>query len=349
MGAEVIAAIIAAVGAIGLGAFNYANGRKTNAENLKLAEKQNEWNAAQVDKQNEYNSPSNQLQRLQDAGINPSLYYGGGNVISSGNQETVAQSANLANQQFNPLDIDMSAISNVGQSIVQSKQLKLESQKVSNETAQTNSAVSLNNAQINNLVKDGVLKDTQAQNLKASSKLIAEQTLQVKANTDLIGVETANRLIDAYWKDDQYSAELRKVESEVFKNEQEALVARQKVQNLITDNKLTETEIEINGERVKLMKQENGLVSFEIDTMNRYIERHKGERDLGCDIWLTRYAQGINAATSAEVDRRNASTNEQNAATNKRNAKTNEKNAETNKYNANTNRYSAIGNILRKY
>lgn len=51
-----------------------------NRGNLKLADKAYEYNLDMWNRQNEYNSPIQQMQRLKDAGLNPNLMYGQGNV-----------------------------------------------------------------------------------------------------------------------------------------------------------------------------------------------------------------------------------------------------------------------------
>lgn len=63
-----------------INAYNKMNWDSENARDMrayyeKMAEKQNEWNLNMWNKTNEYNSPSAQIQRLRDAGLNP-LYYG---------------------------------------------------------------------------------------------------------------------------------------------------------------------------------------------------------------------------------------------------------------------------------
>lgn len=67
--------------------------RMTNETNLQLAREQNEWNLAQWNRENAYNSPASQLQRYQEAGINP-MYAG----LDSGAASQL-QSADMANQQ----------------------------------------------------------------------------------------------------------------------------------------------------------------------------------------------------------------------------------------------------------
>lgn len=53
--------------------------------NKKLQEQQNQFNLDMWNKQNEYNSPKAQMQRFQEAGLNPNLIYGQG---TSGNAQS---------------------------------------------------------------------------------------------------------------------------------------------------------------------------------------------------------------------------------------------------------------------
>ena len=85
------------LGGLFQGAFNYgaqkeANKtnlqitRETNAANRQLAEYEWNKNLEMWNRQNQYNSPSAQMQRYKDAGLNPNLIYGQG---SSGNATTL--------------------------------------------------------------------------------------------------------------------------------------------------------------------------------------------------------------------------------------------------------------------
>lgn len=75
-----------ALGAFGQSSANRANirlQREQNTWNEKQAEKANQWNLQQWERENLYNSPMQQMQRLEQAGLNPNLMYGQGNPGSA--------------------------------------------------------------------------------------------------------------------------------------------------------------------------------------------------------------------------------------------------------------------------
>lgn len=75
-----------AMGAFGQSSANRTNirlQREQNAWNEKQAEKANQWNLEQWERENLYNSPQQQMQRLEQAGLNPNLMYGQGNPGSA--------------------------------------------------------------------------------------------------------------------------------------------------------------------------------------------------------------------------------------------------------------------------
>lgn len=83
------AGIIAGVGSLLGSGINAIAQNRANKQNLKLAQYQNAWQSAENDKafknnilmwnmQNAYNSPTAQMSRLRQAGLNPNLVYGSG-------------------------------------------------------------------------------------------------------------------------------------------------------------------------------------------------------------------------------------------------------------------------------
>lgn len=97
---------------IGAGASVY-NNSQTNAANERINERtiaaqkemqatQNDWNLDMWNKNNEYNTASNQVQRLQEAGLNPAFYMGNGNASTSPAQSPVVGTPNQIAAQQNP-------------------------------------------------------------------------------------------------------------------------------------------------------------------------------------------------------------------------------------------------------
>lgn len=78
--------------------------RQTNEANRQLAAQQNQWNIEQWNRQNAYNTYSAQIDRLKDAGLNPSLAYG--SLVSPSVADTV-QAADVPSMR--PTNLDSSA------------------------------------------------------------------------------------------------------------------------------------------------------------------------------------------------------------------------------------------------
>ncbi len=73
---------------------NVIGGNIAAKSNERAADKQYEYQKDLINRQNVYNSPANQMKRLQEAGLNPNLVYGGGNV--SGNQSGTGTAPSVA-------------------------------------------------------------------------------------------------------------------------------------------------------------------------------------------------------------------------------------------------------------
>lgn len=101
--AALIPAVLSAVSAIAKRVQERRDMRKTNQANMDLAKYQQEANMLQIDKQNQYNTPAAQMQRYDQAGLNPNLIYGQG---TPGNQSEISKyEAPRVDYRTNPLEI----------------------------------------------------------------------------------------------------------------------------------------------------------------------------------------------------------------------------------------------------
>ena len=76
---------------------------KTRQYNLMLARQQNQWNIEQWQRENDYNSPSAQMSRFREAGLNPDLMYGNGTPGNSMGSPQLTSGAPATPQDMSPL------------------------------------------------------------------------------------------------------------------------------------------------------------------------------------------------------------------------------------------------------
>lgn len=90
--AAFLAPLIGAAGSlIGSGVsslFNMNQAEKQRDQNMELAKYSYQKDLEMWNKSNEYNNPTNQMQRLKDAGLNPNMVYGSSSVVGNTSTQT---------------------------------------------------------------------------------------------------------------------------------------------------------------------------------------------------------------------------------------------------------------------
>lgn len=210
---EWAAALAPVAGQIIGGLFDSENVSDTNAANLELARQQNLWKIQQWERENEYNLPSNQMQRLRDAGINPNLAFSNGqlsNVSASSPQldrATLAPYTGYSSTLANGFSSAINAAKLIGDLAQQKMDLKLAGSNYDYSTLR-NEEQALKNVyqQISNsnLKYDtdlkGELYQTNKEVAKANLRSILLQNemqeyknSEIQANIDLIRINTQYR------------------------------------------------------------------------------------------------------------------------------------------------------------
>lgn len=202
LGASLIGAGISAAGSVASSLTGKASNKDSNKANMELAQYQNEANLQyqqnefahnkeeselayqraleQWNMENEYNTPTSQVARLKEAGLNPNLAYGTGATAS-----TAAASPQYAPAKYNaPTAQRAQAIPegkvDFGQAIQVASQVALQRANVDNLNAQ----VDLTRQEVQNRQIDNLLKVEQLTSAKTSNKYADAQqfwkTLDIK-------------------------------------------------------------------------------------------------------------------------------------------------------------------------
>ena len=109
-----------AIGA-GAGALMGYSQDANNAAAQAAADKANAYNLSMWNRQNEYNSPVAQMARLKQAGLNPMLVYGGGNVTGN-SASSIAQAETYANKTNTMASVEgLQALANLKQTGAQTE------------------------------------------------------------------------------------------------------------------------------------------------------------------------------------------------------------------------------------
>jgi len=97
---------------------------QANKANKAMAEYQNQQNLKQWERQNQYNSPTQQMQRLKEAGINPNMAYAKGTI-----NNTVSSSPRMERAEAKSLTQNMPQLGNF-MSLAQIQQMKQQTEGI---------------------------------------------------------------------------------------------------------------------------------------------------------------------------------------------------------------------------
>ena len=250
--AAIIGAGISAAAALGGSAMNSYSANMANKWNRREAEKNRKWQEEQWNKQNEYNLPSNQVQRLRDAGLNPNLILGSTGVSNAaGSFGNGAQASQQVSPQYGDGLKGIGSALEMYQAFKQSesqielnKALKLKAEKEANKTESETIGINWQNDfnRSTEEIQKNLLKTKN--DLQVSSAQLNDQTKsnlklirgQIRAQTDLLTSQSNLNDADAWYKwrtmDDriaQVPAQTRKIIADAWYAKTMADVARLKL------------------------------------------------------------------------------------------------------------------------
>lgn len=277
--------IAAALASTAINTFsNNQNQAKQRALNWRLQQDQNAWNLDMWNKMNEYNTPSNQIKRLIDAGINPSAF--GGSPIEGNIAQSMPEAAappfsdTLLQNQFGNLVSDGVSLARMALDNKKTNFDMGETKRMNDNTQRkTESEISLNGILGENYQKDTSLKEetinSLKQNILESQKRISVLDSTIELNDANIALMNATK--DKYLEEKNYIAynaitqrmnaqsqriiadstkELNKkygekVDSDIHMNYSQIENLVQQTKNLKKDGKLKDIEITYKGQQYK--------------------------------------------------------------------------------------------------
>lgn len=284
----VVEALVAGIG----GAFNSIFQGRQNRKNREFQERENQINRQfAVDmwnKQNEYNLPTNQMQRLRDAGINPHLAYSSGQPMNTSNAPATPSGVGSLPQGIAP-QMNIGEIFNALMTKAQIKQMEAQTEKTLAEKEEVEART------------EGIGKDNQVKDIELTHK-----EREILAN---IGVtegqiqEISSRLETAKINDDKLRKEIENIEANTAKTKQEkenleknlVLIGAQ-VLNILEDTELKKAQrglVDIQKgnvqQQTKLLLAQTGIAQTEQRYKAREIEAAINEakmrlKKIGVDI-----------------------------------------------------------------
>ena len=273
--AERIAAMQAAASSIntGINAFAQSNlNKKTMKWNEQQMQTQRQWALQDWQMQNEYNSPTAQMKRLQEAGLNPNLIYGRGtgDLTAQPIRSTDSKSWNPTPPRFE-LDSILAQYQNTKMQNIQmdslKKQQEIQNANLANIAAQTlktladvdmskfdlkqKQTLAQNQVIVQELIRQGLEQDVQKNTIEINDKQLAydiRKSLQgntlLQAAEDLLSKRMSNS-----------------------KTSEERAILKQQLDNLKLDNQTKEYDLKLFQQR-GYNRNDPALQRILIDAMN---------------------------------------------------------------------------------
>lgn len=284
----VVEALVAGIG----GAFNSIFQGRQNRKNREFQERENQINRQFAldmwNKQNEYNLPTNQMQRLRDAGINPHLAYSNGQPMNTSNAPATPSGVGSLPQGIAP-QMNIGEIFNALMTKAQIKQMEAQTEKTIAEKEEVEART------------EGIGKDNKVKDIELTYKE-REMLANIGVTEGQIDIIKSN-LETAKINDDKLRKEIENIEANTAKTKQEkenleknlVLIGAQ-VLNILEDTELKRAQrglVDIQKgnvqQQTKLLLAQTGIAQTEQRYKAREIEAAINEakmrlKKIGVDI-----------------------------------------------------------------
>lgn len=285
--------------------------------NKELAEIQNQYNIAQWERENEYNLPIAQIERLQEAGLNPNLIYG--NPSNTAATSPFLTSGNAANMQGLPhlgtafqSAIDTYVKLKQADNIQADTENKNVQNRILKNTAELNEAlfqgtIDLLGWQVRSAAQDYDYKQQYNQlqlkqmqgdltRINKTNDRLDKELSQMDILTQSMNEDLKIKKVQAFFESDRCQAELRKIQSEINRNNAGVSVSLQQVKSMQYDlfmrkfnqsNEIATNDANAAFAQAKLkgITIENNKASFDLDSMKefKYVDKalDVGDRIIG--------------------------------------------------------------------
>lgn len=200
--------------------------------------------------QNEYNSPQSQMKRLQEAGLNPNLVYGSGAAQTpAGNIST----PDVQTPQFRTPEIG-NAVADAGSKLmqyqdIQIKQAQIDNLKVQNQVLAEDVLLKRSQGQANLVgMERGIFDLNYKKEMKGNQADYDRQRLvQLKANTAFTLSENERKRVSNISSLKLQAEQILQIRAQTSKSAIERQQILQVIQNLKTDNRLKQKEMEMRA------------------------------------------------------------------------------------------------------
>lgn len=260
---SIIAAGISAAGAIGSTGLNLGISGKTNLRtrqhNEHMYDRQLRDSISMWNMQNEYNHPSSQMARLRDAGLNPNLIYGNGNITTADQPK----SPNYPNYSPHTPQVDPGM---VGDTVGRYYDVKIREAQLDNLRVQNTV-----------MVEDQKLRQAQTMATLKSAGMSDAQTQKIMFD---LGLAQELRPTSLEHAQEQLRKTTVETDTMLARNEREQLLNAQnlkegveRILSMRLGRNKTHAEISEINERIKTMKLDQKLKEYEIDLNKKGIQK----------------------------------------------------------------------------
>lgn len=250
MKAPVLGGLLSGAGSVLGSAFGLMGQGAQNRANMRLAEYQHNKNVEMWKMQNEYNSPSAQMERYREAGLNPNLIYGSG-TASAGNASSPPQ-YQAPNIQWDVGKLDF------GSALSMYNDLRVKNAQIDNMSAQSNLANS-------KALTEGILASNLAlknQGLETSN-IFAKEKLK-----DYTSLDRAMKTIKARQASNLEQNVYEVADANLRNLLQNLKIGNARVNNLEADTAVKQYEVNLN--KLGVTKNDNPLLRMILEGLGKF-------------------------------------------------------------------------------